>query len=194
MFEMISQLPYLRLPWTKYQRMDGLNNKHLFVSILKGGSPRSRYQQMGVWEPTDLWPLVLTISSCGRESTGFPRPLTGHWSHSWSFHPCSIITPEVLPPNTITLGVRVSITQRFERIQAVVLEKTPESLLDSKEVKRVPPKGSQPWIFIGRTDGETEAPILWPPDAKSQLTGKDPDAGKDWRQEEKGVAEDETVR
>ena len=55
------------------------------------------------------------------------------------------------------------------------------------------PKGNQPWIFIGRTDAENEAPILWPPDGKSWLTGKDPDAGKDWRQEEKGMTEDEMV-
>ena len=54
-------------------------------------------------------------------------------------------------------------------------------------------KGNQPWIFIGRTDAEAEAPILWPPDEKCQLIGKDPDAGKDWRQEEKGMAEDETL-
>ena len=62
--------------------------------------------------------------------------------------------------------------------------------LDSKEIKTLNPKGNQPWIFIGRTDAEAEAPILWPPDAKSQLIGKDPDAGKDWRQEEKGTAGD----
>ena len=60
-----------------------------------------------------------------------------------------------------------------------------------KEIKVVHPKGNQSWIFTGRTDAEAEAPILWPPDAKSWLTGKDPDAGKDWRQEEKGVAEDD---
>ena len=75
----------------------------------------------------------------------------------------------------------------------VVLEKTLESPLDSKEVKPVNPKGNQSWIFIGGTDTEAEAPILWPPDAKSQLTGKDPDAGKDWGQEEKGVTEDKVV-
>ena len=75
----------------------------------------------------------------------------------------------------------------------MVLEKTLQSPLDSKEIKPVHPKGNQPWIFIGRTDAETEAPILWSPDAKSPLTGKDPDAGKDWGQEEKGVAEDETA-
>ena len=71
-------------------------------------------------------------------------------------------------------------------LQTVVLERTLESPLDSKEIKPVNPKGNQPWIFIGRTDAKTEAPILWPPNAKSWLIGKDPDAGKDWGQEEKG--------
>ena len=65
------------------------------------------------------------------------------------------------------------------------LEKTLESPLDSKEIKTVNPKGNQHWIFIGRTDAEAEAPTLWPLDGKSQLIGKDPDAGKDWRQEER---------
>ena len=71
----------------------------------------------------------------------------------------------------------------------VVLEKTLESLLDSKEIKPVHPKGNQPWIFIGRFDAEAESPILWPHDVKSRLIGKDPDAGKDWRQE-KGTTKD----
>ena len=62
------------------------------------------------------------------------------------------------------------------------------------EIQPVNPKGNQSWIFIGRTDAKTETPILWPPDAKNQLIGKDPDAGKDWRQEEKGTTEDEMVR
>ena len=75
----------------------------------------------------------------------------------------------------------------------VELEKTPGSPLDSKEIKPVNPKGNQPWTFTGRTDAEAEAPILWPPDANSQLTGQDPDPGKDWEQEEKGVTEDEMV-
>ena len=75
--------------------------------------------------------------------------------------------------------------------QTVVLEKTLENLLDCKEIKPVNPKGNQPWILIGRTDAE--ALIFWPPDVKSRLTGKDPDAGKDWRQEEKGTTEDEMV-
>jgi len=74
-----------------------------------------------------------------------------------------------------------------------LLEKTLESPLDSKEIKPVNPKGNQSEIFIGKTDAEAEAPILWPPDEKSQLIRKDPDAGKDWRQEEKGMTESETV-
>ena len=75
----------------------------------------------------------------------------------------------------------------------VVLEKTLDSPLDCKEIQPVHPKGNQSWILIGRTDAEAETPILWPPDAKSWLIGKDPDAGKDWRQEEKGMTEDEIV-
>ena len=78
--------------------------------------------------------------------------------------------------------------------RTVVLEKTLESPLDSKEIKPVNPKGSQPWISFGRTDAEAEALILLPPDAKSQLIGKVPDAGIDWGQEVKGVPEDEIVR
>ena len=76
----------------------------------------------------------------------------------------------------------------------MVLEKTLESLLDSKEIKPVNPKGNQQWLFIGRTDAKAEVPILWPPDAKSILIVKDPDAGKDWRQEEKWVAGYKMVR
>ena len=75
----------------------------------------------------------------------------------------------------------------------VVLEKTLESPFDCKEFQPVNPKGNQSWIFIERTDAEAETPILWPPDGKSWLTGKDPDAGKDWGQEEKGTTEDEMV-
>ena len=69
----------------------------------------------------------------------------------------------------------------------VVLEKTLESLLDRKEIQPVNPKGNQSWIFIERTDAEAETPILWPPDAKNWFNGKDPNAGKDWKQEEKGM-------
>ena len=75
----------------------------------------------------------------------------------------------------------------------MVLEKTFESPMDCKEIRPINPKENQPWIFIERADTETEVPILRPPDAKSQLIRKDPDAGKDWRQEEKGMTEDEMV-
>ena len=73
----------------------------------------------------------------------------------------------------------------------MVLEKTLESPLDCKQIQPAYPKGNQCWIFIGRTDAEAETPIFWPPDAKKWLIWKDPDAGKDWRQEEKGMTEDE---
>ena len=75
----------------------------------------------------------------------------------------------------------------------VVLGKTLESPLDCKEIQSVHPKGDRSWVFIGRTDVEAESPILWPPDVKSWLVWKDPDAGKDWGQEEKGMTEDEMV-
>ena len=75
----------------------------------------------------------------------------------------------------------------------VVLENTLESPLDCKEIQPVHPKGNQPWISIGRTDAEVDAPILWPPDVKNWLSGKDPAAGKDWRQVEEGMTEDEMV-
>ena len=75
----------------------------------------------------------------------------------------------------------------------MVLEKTLESPLDCKEFQPVHPKGNQSWVFIARTDAEAETPILWPPDVKSWVIQKDPDAGKDWKREEKGMTEDEMV-
>ena len=83
--------------------------------------------------------------------------------------------------------------KKAEGKRTVVLKKTLESPLDCKEIQPVHPKGNQSWIFTGRTDAEPEAPILGPPDAKNWLIWKDPDAGKDWRQEEKGMTEDEMV-
>ena len=79
------------------------------------------------------------------------------------------------------------------RFQTVVLEKTLESPLDCKEIKPINPKENRLWIFTGRTDAEAEIPILWPSDEKSRLTGKESDAAKDWRQEEKGMTKDEMV-
>ena len=91
------------------------------------------------------------------------------------------------------LDCRESWVPKNCHFQTVVLEKTLESPLDSKKIKPVNPKRNQSWIFTGSTDVEAEAPVLWPPDAKSQLIRKDPDARKDWRQEEKGTTEDEMV-
>ena len=76
----------------------------------------------------------------------------------------------------------------------MVLEKTLESPLDHKEIKLINPKRNQPWILIGKIDAEAEAPIHWPPDEKSWIIGKVPDSGKEWRQKEKGAAEDKMVR
>ena len=84
-------------------------------------------------------------------------------------------------------------TSKYWSFWTVVLEKTLESPVDSKEIQPIHPKRNQSWIFIRRTDAEAEALILWPPDAKNWLIGKDPDAGKDWRQEEKGTTENEMV-
>ena len=83
--------------------------------------------------------------------------------------------------------------QRIDAFELGVLQKTLESSLDSKEIKPVNPKRNQSWIFIGRTDAEAEAPILWPPNVKRQLIGKDADAEKDWRQKEETATEDEMV-
>ena len=84
-------------------------------------------------------------------------------------------------------------TRRIDAFETVMLEKTLESPLDCKDFKPVNPKGNQPWVFIRSTDTEAEAPILWPPDVKSWLIRKDPDAGKAWRQEEKGMTEEDMV-
>ena len=95
------------------------------------------------------------------------------------------------------MDVRVGPLRRLSAKELMLLncgarERLLKSILDSKEIKPVNPKGNQPWLFIGRIDAEAEAPILWPPDAKSWLIKKDTDAGKDWGQE-KGVTEDEMV-
>ena len=99
-------------------------------------------------------------------------------------------------PSVLTITsehFRVSHPPQENCFWTVVLKKTLESPLDCKEIKPVNPQGNQSGIFTGRTDAEAETAIFWPPDAKSRLIGKDPDAGKDWRQEEKGTTEDEMV-
>ena len=110
----------------------------------------------------------------------------GQSSQSYCFSSSHVWMPE--------LDYKESWAPRNLCFWSVVLEKTLESPLDCKESQPVNPKGNQSWIFISRTDAEAETPILWPPDVKSWLTGKDPDVGKDWRQEEKGTTENEMVR
>ena len=92
------------------------------------------------------------------------------------------------------LLLHVTTRMILEIFKLWVLEKTLESPLNCKEIKPINPKGNELWLFTGRTDAEAEAPVLWPPDVKNWLLRKDLDAGKDWRQKEKGVTEDEMVR
>ena len=115
-----------------------------------------------------------------------------HWRRKWQ--PIPVFLPGESQGQAPVYGVAQSRT-RLKWLSNLNKrkEKTLESLFDYKEIKPVNPKRNQPWIFIGKIDAEAEAPTLWPPDAKSQLTGKDPDAGKDWRQKEKGPAEDKMV-
>ena len=93
-----------------------------------------------------------------------------------------------------SLTIKKAECWRTDSFWTVVLEKTLESPLECKEIQPVHPKGNQSWVFTGRTDVEAETPIFWPPDVKSWLIGKEPDSGKDWRQDEKGMTEDEMVR
>ena len=129
----------------------------------------------------------------GKESKDRPKQDIKKWRHhfankglysqSYGFFGCHVWMWELYP--------KEGWTPKNWCLPTVVLEKILESSLDCKEIKSVHPKGDQPWLFIGRIDAE--APILWPPGAKSQLIGKDPDAKKDWRQK-KEAAEDEVVR
>ena len=105
----------------------------------------------------------------------------------WVGH-CLLCCLVPLPQQMITFEC-YHVTWRIDAFWTVVLEKTLESPLDCKEIQPVYPKWDQSWMFIGRTDVEAETPILWPPHVKSWLIGKDPDAGRDWGQEEKGTTE-----
>ena len=113
----------------------------------------------------------------------FANNVLSSWSYGFSSsHVCMWI-----------LDYKESWALRNWCFRTVVLEKSPESPLGCKVIQPVHPKGNQSWIFIGRTDAEAETPILWPPHAKNWFIGKDPDAGKNWRREEKGTTEDEMV-
>ena len=145
---------------------------------------------------------LLTLSSCCKDTSyiGSGAPTGSHYTFTTSLNPDNILKSRDnhfadQRPSSQSCGFSSSHVRMWELdhkegralknwcFWTGVLEKTLESPLDSKESKPVHPKGNQPWIFIGRTDAEAEAPILWPPDVKSWLTGKDPDAGKDWGHE-----------
>ena len=114
------------------------------------------------------------------------RPMQGLYSQSNDFSSCHVWMWE--------LDHKEGWVPKNWCFQTMVLEKTLDSPLDGKELKLVNPKGNQPWMCIGKTDAEIEAPILWPLDVKSLLIGKDPNAGKDWREEEKGTTEGRMAR
>ena len=114
----------------------------------------------------------------------------------WVLHKCLLESygePAIYLGAWCKQSIFMLMTIKKAERQELMLLKTLESPLDSKEIKPVNPKGNQPWVFTEMTDAEVEAPILWPPHDKNRLTGKDPDAGKDWGQEEKGATEDEMV-
>ena len=114
------------------------------------------------------------------------------YNHLVLYHPL-LLSPSIFPSIRGLTELNWSVVEALNNwcFCSVMLEKTLESLLDCKEIQPVHPKGNQSWMFIGGTDAEAETPILWPPDGKNWLIWKDPDAGKDWRREEKGMTEDE---
>ena len=131
------------------------------------------------------WPDPFTRQYCDLKKQRHYYADKGLSSHSYGFFSSSVWMWE--------LDYKESWVLKNWWFWTVVLEKTLESPLGCKEIQPIHPKGDQFWIFFGRTAAEAEAPILWPPDVKSWLIGKDPDAGKDWRWEEKGKTEDEMV-
>ena len=147
------------------------------------------------------------LSSWTRDQTGIPcirRQILNHWAtrevpQVWDWNAVVVQSLSDVwlfaTPWTTACQASLSLTISWSLPKFVAIEsvKTLESPSDCKEIKPVNPKGNQPWILTGRTDAEAETPVLWPPNAKSQLIGKDPDAGKDLRQEEKGMTKDKMV-
>ena len=163
------------------------------------GKQWKQWQTIFSWAPKSLQVVTATMKlkdTCSlKESYGQPRQHIkkqrhyfadkGQSSQSYGFSSSHVWMWE--------LDHKESWSPKNWCFWTVVLEKTLESPLDSKEIQSVHPKGNQSWILIGRTDAEAETPILWPPDAKNWLIGKNPYAEKDWRQEEKETTEDELV-
>ena len=129
-------------------------------------------------------PAPLSLGFSRQEHwSGLPFRFPMHESEKWKWS-CAVLW---------ALDYKESWALKNWCFWTVVLEKALERPLDCKEIQPVHPKGDQSWVFIGRTDVEAETPILWPPDVESWLIGKDPDAGKDWGQDDKGTTEDEMV-
>ena len=148
----------------------------------------------------------VTVSSPWSSSPPKDQPVSPAFLHWWGLLLTTELLVRLLPLISKRRMLEILISKCCKKLRkdryllnsywcfrTVVLENTLESPYNCKEIKPVHPKGDQSWIFIGRTDAEAETPILWPPDAKNWLREKDPDAGKDWRQEEKGMTEDEIV-
>ena len=159
--------------------------KHLLT--LYFGAPKSLQMVTAAIKLKDLWPWKKSCDQTRQHIKKQRHHFTnkGPSSQSYSFSSSHVWMWE--------LDHKESWAPKNWFFWTVVLEKTLESPLDSKEIQPVHTKGNQSRIFRGRTDVETETPILWPPDAKKWLIGKYPDAGKDWRWEEKGTTEDEMV-
>ena len=160
---------------------------------------RGNWQILFSWIPKSLWTVIAamklkdTCSLEGKLMTNLERVLQSESiTLPTKVHIFKAIVFPIVMYGSESWTIRKTECLKNWCFQIVVLEKTLESPLDSK-IKLVSTKGNQPSIFIGRTDAEAEAPILWPPDSKSQLVGKDPDARKDWGQEEKGVTENELI-
>ena len=167
------------------------------MSISSGALRLIRKSGYGEWgSKRSRGVMVLGLTGCGfyREQGESFREV--HWGHrSLDFIWC--IRKEYgrfLSCRILSRAKGCVVTLSHPILLMEVLEKTLESPLDSKEIKPVNPEGNQPWIFIGRTDAEAEAPTLWPPVTNSPFIGKDPDAGKDWRLKGEGEAEEERFR
>ena len=144
------------------------------------------WTQLKSWTWLSNWTEIL-----GRKSmTNLDNLLKAETSLCWKVHIVKVIVFPLVMHRYESWTIKQVYVQEKECFWTVGLEKTLQSPLDCKEIKSVNPKGNQPWIFIGRTDVEAETPMLWPPDMKSWLIRKDPDAEKEWRQG-KGMTEDE---
>ena len=173
-FELWCWRRLLRVPWTAGRSNQSIRKEISPEYSLEGLMLRFKLQYTGhLIRTTDSLEKTLLGKIDGRRRRG---------SDGWMASPTQWIWE---------LDYKGDWTSKNWCFQIVMLEKTLESPLDSKEIKPVNPKGNQPWIFIGRSNAEAEAPILWPPDAKRQLVGNYPDFGKNWGLEKKGTTDDE---